>query len=146
MSDFTKQSNDSESLSDSQSPDENASRANTDDVDLSVLLSFGEVQGEDESDLIVELIDLYLDEFPEQLSAMKDSIRQADEISLKHAAHNLKGSSANLGVNGIAAICEAMEQTEASESLQAFNVFIARLEETFEQVSRIFLAERQRRI
>ncbi len=125
---------------------ENANRVSIDDVDLSVLLGFAEAQCEDEPDLIVELIDLYLADFPQQLSVMKDSVLRADEICLKRAAHTLKGSSANLGVNAITALCEEIEQTDLSESFQQINVFINRLEQTFARVRPLFLAERQGRV
>jgi len=125
---------------------ENANRASIDDVDLSVLLGFAEAQCEDEPDLIVELIDLYLADFPRQLSVMKDSVLKADEISLKRAAHTLKGSSANLGVNGVAVLCEEIEEMDSSESFQQSNDLINRLEQTFARVRPIFLAERQGRV
>lgn len=123
-----------------------ADETSFDDVDLSVLLSFSEAQCEDEPDLIVELIDLYLADFSQQLSVMKDSVLKADEISLKRAAHTLKGSSANLGVNGAAVLCEKIEKTNSSESSQQLNVLIIRLEETLARVRPIFLAERQGRV
>lgn len=123
-----------------------ADETSFDDVDLSVLLSFSEAQCEDEPDLIVELIDLYLADFSQQLSVMKDSVLKADEISLKRAAHTLKGSSANLGVNGAAVLCEKIEKTDSSESSQQLNVLIIRLEETLAHVRPIFLAERQGRV
>lgn len=125
---------------------ENANRTSIDDVDLSVLLGFAEAQCEDEPDLIVELIDLYLADFPQQLSVMKDSVLKADESSLKRAAHTLKGSSANLGVNGVAVLCEKIEETNSSDSIQQSNVLINRLEQTFARVQPIFLAERQSRV
>ena len=146
MSDFTNEINGTEHEFDAQSQNENTNRASIDDVDLSVLLGFAEAQGEDEPDLIVELIDLYLVDFPQQLSVMKDSVLKADENSLKRAAHTLKGSSANLGVNGVAALCEAIEETDSSESFQQSNVLINRLEQTFARIRPIFLAERQGRV
>jgi HPt (histidine-containing phosphotransfer) domain-containing protein len=123
-----------------------ADEAVFDDVDLSVLLGFEDAQCEDEPDLIVELIDLYLADFPQQLSVMKDSVSRADEISLKRSAHTLKGSSANLGVNGVAALCREIEETDSSESFQQSNDLINRMEETFARVRLIFSAERQRRV
>jgi HPt (histidine-containing phosphotransfer) domain-containing protein len=116
------------------------------DVDMSVLTGFDEAQCEGEPDLIVELIDLYLDEFPLQLSAMKDCVEKADEIALKRTAHTLKGSSANLGVNGVAELCEELESTDLSASFQPANILIDRMEQTFARVRPLFLAERQGRI
>lgn len=120
--------------------------ASFDDIDMSVLLDFEEAQCEGEPDFIVELIDLYLEDFPQQLSAMKGSVLKADAIALKRAAHTLKGSSGNLGVNGVAALCQQLEQTDSSESFQESNAIINRLEQTFARVRTIFLAERESRV
>lgn len=117
-----------------------------DDVDLSVLLGFAEAQCADEPDLIVELIDLYLADFPQQLSVMKHSVSKADDITLKRAAHTLKGSSANLGVNSVAMLCEEIEGTDSNGSFQQSNILINRLERNYTRVRPIFLAERQRRV
>lgn len=146
MSDFTNEITVAESEFETESQSEKANRASIDDVDLSVLLGFAEAQCEDEPDLIVELIDLYLNDFAQQLSVMKDGVLNADENSLKRAAHTLKGSSANLGVNGVAALCEKIEKTDSSESFQESNDLICRMEETFARVRPIFLAERQGRV
>jgi HPt (histidine-containing phosphotransfer) domain-containing protein len=132
---------------DSEHPERaNAETASGDDVDMSVLTGFAEAQCEGDPDLIVELIDLYLDEFPLQLSAIKDCSMKADAIALKRAAHTLKGSSSNLGVNGVAELCGELELTDLSLSFQQANVLIDRMEQTFARVRPLFLAERQSRI
>lgn len=146
MSDFTNDFNGTESAFDAAPQLENMNPVTIDDIDLSVLLGFEEAQGEGEPDLIIELIDLYLDDCPRQLSVMKDSVLKADEISLKRAAHTLKGSSANLGVNSVAGFCAEIEETDVSQSFLESNVLINRLEQTFARVQTIFLAERQSRI
>lgn len=125
---------------------EKASGAKFDDVDLSVLTAFEDAQCAGEPDLIVELIDLYLDDAPKQLSAMKDSISRADRIALQRAAHTLKGSSANLGVNRIAALCREIEQTDFGASFRAARDLTNRLERAFARVRAVFLAERQSRV
>ena len=124
----------------------NEESANIVEVDLSVLLDFEQAQGEDEPDLIVELIDLYLGDFPQQLATIKDSVSKADEVSLKRAVHTIKGSSANLGVNSIARLCEEFEQTDVNRSSEEINGWIDRLEQSFARVSSVFLAEREKRV
>jgi HPt (histidine-containing phosphotransfer) domain-containing protein len=114
-------------------------------VDLSVLLSFEEAQCEDEPDLIVELIDLYLTDVSKQLFVMKNSISKADVVSLKRAAHTVKGSSANLGMKAIATLCQEIEQTDFSESFQQSDNIIKRFNYVFMRVQSILLTERQSR-
>jgi len=145
MSDFMNKTNRAKHNYDMQSESESINPASPDDIDMSVLTGFEEAQCKGEPDLIVELIDLYLANVPQQLSAMKVSVLKADEISLKRAAHTLKGSSANLGVKCVATLCEEIEQTDSSESFQQSNILINRLEQTFLRVRPVFLAERQSR-
>lgn len=128
-----------------ESESENGFRAISEEVDLSVLLGFGDMQDSDEPDLIVELIDLYLADVPQRLKEMNEFVLKADKVSLKRAAHNLKGSSANLGVKSVANLCESLEQTDSTESFREANILINRLERSFERVRPVFLATRQSR-
>lgn len=118
---------------------------NFEDIDLSVLLDFEAAQCEGDPDLIVELIDLYLAEVPQQLSSIKDFKLKADEISLKRAAHTLKGSSANLGVISISRLCEELEQMNFTEASLKNNNCLNQLEQAFTRVRRVFLAVRKNR-
>jgi HPt (histidine-containing phosphotransfer) domain-containing protein len=146
MSDFLNKINSIDSGPDLQTLSKSADEAAFAEIDLSVLIAFEEMQIEGEPDLIVELIDLYLADVPQRLSAMKDFILKADWNSLKRAAHTLKGSSVNLGVTGMGLLCEKLEQSVDSESFDLSNDLISMLEQSFMQSSRILLAARQNRI
>src|SRR5437588_4804659 len=113
-------------------------------VDLALLLSFAEAQGEGEPDLIVGLIDLYLADTPHRLAAIRAAGAAADGLALKRAAHNLKGSSANLGARQVAALCAELERADSNDPCQ-ISVFLIRLEQAFEHVRQVFTAERQKR-
>lgn len=111
-------------------------------VDLAVLRSFDDLQLEDDSDFVVELIDLFLSDAPKRLAAMRDSTARGQTI--KSAAHCLRGSSGNLGALKLASICESIEKTEWVGLGLEF--FLVRLEFEFARVVRIFQAERRARI
>ncbi len=145
MSDFTNKITEIEQEHDIQAESADAERASLEDVDLSVLNSFEEAQSEGEPDLIVELIDLYLADVPKHLSAMKDCVLNDSQNSLSRSAHNLKGSSANLGIKSIALLCKELEQSESGESILKSDI-INRLEQTFARVRSLLLAERQKRL
>ena len=145
MSDFTNKITEIEQEYDKRAERANAERASLEEVDLSVLTSFEEAQCEGEPDLIVELINLYLADVPQQLSAMKDCVLNGSQNSLNRSAHNLKGSSANLGIKSIALLCEELEQSGSGELTQKSDI-INRLEQTFARVRSLLLAERQKRI
>jgi len=112
---------------------------------MAVLTSFEEAQGEGEPDLVVELIDLYLEDTPHRVAAIREALAKTDGQSLERAAHCLKGSSASLGAGQVAVLCEELELIARDFSLQAVEVVVTRLEHEFERVRQTFLAERQRR-
>lgn len=114
-------------------------------VDMAVLLSFEEVQAEDEPDLISELIDLYLDDTARQMVLMQKAVVEADERALKRAAHSVKGSSANLGIRRMALLCQELEHLDCGDSFQQANLLLTKIFAEFECVREILLAERQRR-
>lgn len=115
-------------------------------VDMMVLTSFEEVQVEDEPDLIVELIDLYLDDAPRQMALMQKAVAETDEKTLKRGAHSLKGSNANLGIRRMAALCAELERADCGDSFQTAKLLLAKMEREFERVRQVLMAERRRRL
>ena len=81
----------------------------SDALNVELLNAFEELQSDDGSDLIIELIDLYLQDAPKQILAIGKASASAAWMELKRAAHNLKGSSSTLGVRHVAEICEKLE-------------------------------------
>ncbi len=124
----------------------NGEDAVLDIVDMTVLACLEEVQMEDEPDLIVELIDLYLDDAPHQIALMQKAVAEAEEKTLRRTAHGLKGSSANLGVRRVAALCEELERADCHDSFEKACLLLDRVEQEFTRARAIFLAERQRRV
>ena len=114
-------------------------------IDLSVLLELEEAQVDDEPDLIVELIDLYLEETPRCLAAMSAMLAARDWLSLRRAAHGLKGSSAVLGAGRTPQLCEAVEQLAPDSAPGVSLNVLLKLQEEFALVRQAFLHERQRR-
>jgi len=117
-----------------------------DAVDITVLTSFEGVQIEGEPDLIVELIDLYLEDAPLRMASLQEAVAEADGGGIKRAAHALKGSSANLGARRVAELCEQLERAEDDNSLQEVRALLLSLEREFEFVRQTFSAERLRRL
>jgi len=128
------------------SPTESFLDAASNHVDLAVLTGFEEAQVEGEPDLVGELIDLYLEDATAKLAAMREAATKTNEALLKRISHSLRGSSANLGVRQMAALCDQLEQIKGNGSLQTVGTHLTRLEEEFDLVRKIFVAERQRRL
>lgn len=116
-----------------------------DAVDMTVLSGLEGAQADGEPDLIVELIDLYLEDTPRRLAAMSALLAQRDALSLRRAAHGLKGSSATLGAARTARLCESVEEMSHDSSLAAVATLLDGLEQEFAHVRQSFLIERRKR-
>jgi HPt (histidine-containing phosphotransfer) domain-containing protein len=114
-------------------------------VDMTVLAAFEELQEVGEPDLVVELIDLFLQEAPLRIGAIRRAVTDADGLSLKCAAHSLKGSSGTLGVRPLAALCEKLERLADDALSPEATVLVNRLEEEFVRAHSVLVAEHVRR-
>lgn len=57
-----------------------------------------------------EIVDLYLMDATELVSELKKHVGAADAKSVQTVAHKLKGSSLNMGANGVAEVARRLEQ------------------------------------
>jgi HPt (histidine-containing phosphotransfer) domain-containing protein len=114
-------------------------------VDMTVLLSFEELQRDSEGDLLVELIALYLQDAPERIDAIRTAVAKADRDSLRRAAHSLKGSSGTLGVRQLATICEELECLANDKLTPSMTAALHRLEAEFVRVQAALISELHRR-
>ena len=114
-------------------------------VDLAVLASYETIQLDGEPDLIVELIDLYLDDAPRRMAALREAVVCKDLPEVKREFHSLKGSSGNLGALRIAQICQELEGIDPVEAWPSIEASLSCLDLELERVVHIFLAVRQTR-
>lgn len=114
-------------------------------VDLSVLNSLEGAQVEGEPDIVVELMELYLEDASAKLAAMRGELAEDGGGSVGRLAHSLKGSSANLGARRVAALCEELERMCEGDASCRGGVLLDRLESELSRVGRVFEAERRAR-
>ncbi|HEV7683432.1 MAG TPA: Hpt domain-containing protein [Pyrinomonadaceae bacterium] len=114
-------------------------------IDISVLTSFAESQGDEESDLVVELIDLYLTDSSRRLADMRQGLATADESLLARAAHALRGSSGTLGAWQVAESCEEMERLAFEFAFAEVALVLERLAWELTSVRQVFLTARHER-
>lgn len=114
-------------------------------VDLTVLGSYDCMQLQEEPDMIIEIIDLYLDDVPRKIAAMRSAATEEDALSITRQAHNLRGSSGNVGAIQMAAICDALEHVVPEDSFANISVLLDSLEEELAPVRYLLRKEQQRR-
>jgi HPt (histidine-containing phosphotransfer) domain-containing protein len=117
-----------------------------DAIDLGVLESLAEAQGDGEPDLVVELIDLFLADAPLRVAIMSEAMANSDARLLGRAAHALKGSSSTLGAIQVAESCAELEQLTRDGSLHHVAPVLDRLDQELASLRTTFLIERQKRL
>jgi HPt (histidine-containing phosphotransfer) domain-containing protein len=63
-----------------------------------------------DADLLVELVNIFLEDYPKQLACLTQALAQSDYATVRHAAHTLKGSLAYLGASEGEHLSQAIEQ------------------------------------
>ncbi len=111
-------------------------------IDLSVLESFREIQQEGSPDLVSELINLYLDDTRSRLVQMRTALNERDVKKLQTTAHSLKGSSGNLGIRGMNALCLELEKT-LIHGVDGASGVVTRLDDEFRRVEQALANELQ---
>lgn len=120
-------------------------RITPDILDLEALNAFEDLQIDNEADLVVELIDLYVAELATRVGEIRSTAKADEWAQLRRAAHNLKGSSANLGISRVAATCAEIEQMEGIDLPRQSVEIIQRLEHEVDKATAALAAVRQGR-
>jgi len=111
-------------------------------LDRSVLDELRTLQEEGEPDIVTELIDLYLQEAPARLDAIRAAVSHRDASELVRAAHSLKGSSANLGAGPVSTVCGELERCGRENQVDETPALLQRLEDAFGHLRSALQSER----
>ena len=91
--------------------------------------------GDDE--FLAELIDLFLNDTPTQLQALRNAVGTGDAEGVAAAAHRLKGSSGNMGAESLSALCLHVEKSSSGNQLEGLPQLVEEVGEEFAQVREI---------
>lgn len=79
-------------------------------LDAGTVQSLQELGGEDDPELLLELIDLFLEDAQERMDGLHRAMEQGDVEQAGKYAHALKSASANLGAMTFSSACRELEQ------------------------------------
>ncbi len=86
-------------------------------------------------DLVLRMIDGFLANTPERLSAAKISLDALDARKIHLIFHSLKASAANLGTDRLRSLCEAMELMALEGRLQGIPDLFPALEDAYREAA-----------
>jgi diguanylate cyclase (GGDEF)-like protein len=85
-------------------------------------------------DTVGQVIEFYLEDTPGLLDELEKALQQEDGETLAQRAHNIKGSSRNVGAHRLANLCKAMEDCGRSGITEGTEQLLRRLSAEFERV------------
>jgi signal transduction histidine kinase/CheY-like chemotaxis protein/HPt (histidine-containing phosphotransfer) domain-containing protein len=109
-------------------------------IDRAVIESLRELGGEEDSGLLMELIELFLADAPKHVQAMTEALESGDVEALERAAHTLKSSSANLGALGLSRLCLEIEQQARQGAVEGVEPLVGRSRTVFDEVEKALRA------
>jgi len=104
-------------------------------LDMSVIESLRELGGEDQPELLAELIDLFLDDTPKQLQALDEAVEAAYPEGMERAAHTLKSSCANVGAMGMSVLCFELEKLGRSNAIEGAGSLSSQIQQAYVAVA-----------
>jgi two-component system sensor histidine kinase/response regulator len=110
-------------------------------LDPAALSALRQLQGEGEPDIVQELAEAFQFETPPLLEALRQAIVEGQPEQLKRAAHNLKGSSNNLGARTMAALSAELEAIGKKGTVEQATELVTHLEQEYQCVCQALTAE-----
>jgi HPt (histidine-containing phosphotransfer) domain-containing protein len=88
-----------------------------DAIDMAVVDELLSLSEEGDPELLVDLIQMYLQDGPIKLEEMNAGVAQQDYERVERAAHSLKGAAGNLGAVLVQKDCDALQQASRQRAL-----------------------------
>ena len=94
-------------------------------------------------DFVKKMIDLFLEEAPERLSAARIGEQTGDHAAIAAAAHSLKSSSHNFGAVSLGLIAQRIEMSVRNRDIANLAALLNELEQTF-SVAKLWLEDQRK--
>ena len=110
-------------------------------LDPAVLSGLRQLTKEGEPDIVQELAEAFQFETPPLLEALHQAIVEGQPEQLKRVAHNLRGSSNNLGARTMAALSAELEAIGKNGTVERATELVTHLEQEYQRVCQALAAE-----
>jgi HPt (histidine-containing phosphotransfer) domain-containing protein len=85
----------------------------------------------DNDEFLREISGIFLDDTPQRIAELDQSLVAGDVATFIRAAHSIKGSSSNLGATALRAVAEDLETRSRAEGLRDVRDLVAKVKEEF---------------
>ncbi|MCD6050569.1 MAG: sensor hybrid histidine kinase, partial [Verrucomicrobia bacterium] len=115
-----------------------------DRLDYTVINGLRALREPGQPDPLAELVDLFLIDAPERLHRIQHGWQAGDLKAVQHAAHSLKGSASNLGVQRLARLAAQLEKEAKAGELKQPEAQVGALLVELESVTQVLQMEKER--
>ena len=103
---------------------------NSEIIDLKEVLD----RVQNDRELLIELLDIFLEDCPPKINAIKEAVAKKDFLQLRDIAHSMKGASGNISAKNINASFLQIEQMAKNNDLNSIDVSLKELDKRFEEL------------
>lgn len=104
--------------------------ADTPVIDPQSIENLRALNPDDQDEFLREIVTIYLEDTPQRLAELDQSLATGDVAKFTRAAHSVKGSSANLGAMVVRSVAEQLEQ-QSKQGLDHVSDLLANLKTEF---------------
>ena len=88
-----------------------------------------------EPDVLQEILNLFLDEVPKKIGALRTAVASGDATTVQRTAHSLKGSSGNIGAHAMYDVCRQLDARARSEEPARLQPLVEALDAEYGKVA-----------
>ena len=103
-------------------------------LDPDVVESLRQLTPPGEPDVLAEIFNLFLDEVPKRIDALRSAVRAGDALTVQRTAHSLKGSSGNIGARAMHEVCRQLDERAKSSDLATLHPLVDALVAEYRKV------------
>ena len=89
-----------------------------------------------EPDVLAEIFNLFLDEVPKRIDALRSAVLSGDAVKVQRTAHSLKGSSGNIGARAMHEVCRQLDERAKDSDLDTLQPLVDTLVAEYRKVER----------
>ncbi len=102
--------------------------------DPNALGQYIEMLGDDGAEFVIEIIDTFLDDAPNNFALLDQSMAQDDYVTFRRAAHTLKTGCATVGSKNLAGDFLKLEEAGAANNLGTIGGLLERCKINYQQL------------